>query len=59
MQHPMESVTLLVAVGMVRCGLKLIYPIQCTTFELEHFQIFSPGQSISMLEHQSNKITLS
>lgn len=28
MQHPMESVTLLVAVGMVRCGLKLIYPIQ-------------------------------
>lgn len=24
----MESVTLLVAVGMVRCGLNLIYPIQ-------------------------------
>lgn len=25
----------------------------------EHFQIFSPGQSVSMLEHHSNKITLS
>lgn len=31
----------------------------CTSFKPEHSQIFSPGQSVSMLEHHSNKITLS